>query len=310
VAVGFEEWQVMVPSVPRRWSWRLVFGALAAAGVGIQEYASRNYYSRTPDPEHFLYEDERTAWTPIWRESFALSEWIRLQLSPIYRSTDIPRGDEAPVILVHGFLTRGVYLRPLQNWLARIGYCPQIAELGWGADCLATLTGQLVETVQRTRDQSARHVHLVGHSLGGLLSRAAAAAAPDAVASVVTLSGPIRGLRIHPVLRAAASVVRDSIHRRRGSSVRSGCFTLACECTTVRSLASPLPPELPQLAIVTAHDGLTDWRYCRDPATMRVVRVSASHFGLVFNPTVYEVLADHLRSAGGGSRHTEQRGRR
>src|SRR5919204_5061083 len=103
----------MVPSVTRRWWWGLSFGALAAAGVAIQEYATRNYYARTPDPERFLAEDEGTAWTPIWRESLALPEWIGLRLSPIYRGTDIPRGDGAPVVLVHGFLTRGAYLRPL-----------------------------------------------------------------------------------------------------------------------------------------------------------------------------------------------------
>jgi hypothetical protein len=66
----------------------------------------------------------------------------------------------------------------------------------------------------------------------------------------------------------------------------------------VRALAEPLPGDLPQLAILTRHDGLADWRYCTDPATTRVVEVSASHAGLVCNAAACRAIADHVVAAG------------
>jgi len=79
--------------------------------------------------------------------------------------------------------------------------------------------------------------------------------------------------------------------------VRPGCLTLACDCSAVRALGAPLSPAVPQLAIVTRHDGLSDWRYGRDPATARVVEVTASHLGLVWNATAYRAIAYHLAAA-------------
>ena len=74
-------------------------------------------------------------------------------------------------------------------------------------------------------------------------------------------------------------------------------MTFACECATVRALASPLPPSLPQLAVVVPGDGMADWRYERDPATTRVVEVPGCHFGVVYEPAAYEALARHLAEA-------------
>ena len=62
----------------------------------------------------------------------------------------------------------------------------------------------------------------------------------------------------------------------------------------MRAIDRPLPADLPQLAIVTRYDGLVDWRYCCDEATTRVVHVTASHIGLVFNEAAYAALAAYL----------------
>jgi hypothetical protein len=61
----------------------------------------------------------------------------------------------------------------------------------------------------------------------------------------------------------------------------------------VRAATAPLPPGLPQLAIVSRWDGFVDWRYCIGPGA-RVVHPAASHFGLAFNRTVYAALAEHF----------------
>lgn len=276
---------------------RLLLAGLVAAGAAVQEYARHRYYATTSPPQQFFHRDEQTAWTPLWREGIVAAEWLALLASPVYRGAGVARGDGAPVVLVQGFLTKGAYLTPLRRWLERIGYRAEVADIGWNAECLDVLADRLGRVVRAARDASGRDVHLVGHSLGGVLARAVAARADDGVASVLTLAAPFRGLRVHPVLRFAARMVRADIHRRRGDSVPAGCFTLACDCETARALVAPLPARVPQTAVVTRRDGFVDWRYCLDAATTRVVDVTASHVGLAFNPTAYRAIAEHLAGA-------------
>jgi pimeloyl-ACP methyl ester carboxylesterase len=270
---------------------------LGALGLAVQEYVARRYYRSTPGPVRFVHEDERTAWTAPWHELLAPVEWLRLRASPVYRGTGVSPGDGAPVLLVHGFLTRGAYLRPFRSWLRRIGYRADIADIGWNADCTDVLTDRVMAIVRRTRDETGARVHLIGHSFGGVLIRAAAARGRDGVASVTTLGAPFRGLALHPGLRLGAAAVRAKIHARRGEAVHGRCLTLGCECVSVRALQTPLPADLPQLAIVTRHDGVADWRYGADPATTATIEVTASHTGLVFNPVAYRAIATHLAVA-------------
>lgn len=276
--------------------WRTI-ATLGAATAIAQEIAARLYYRWTAGPTSRLDEQERTAWTPLWHEMFAPVEWLALMRSPVHRGAAVPRGDGAPVVLVHGFLTEGSYLVPLRAWLDRVGYRARIADIGWNADCPDVLTGRLLGVLRTARDETGARVHLIGHSLGGLLARAATLRDPSLVASVATLGTPYRGMRVNGVLRLAAGVVRSRIHANRGPSVEPQCFTLRCSCDTVRSLQRPLPPELPQLAIGATHDGFVDWRYCIDAETNPSLTVRASHIGLVVNADVYDALAHHLAAA-------------
>jgi pimeloyl-ACP methyl ester carboxylesterase len=279
-------------------SWKgRTLPVLAAVGVAAQEYVARRYYRNTVGPTRFVNEDERTAWTAPWHELLAPVEWLRLRASAVYRGTGVPRGEGAPIVLVHGFLTRGAYLRPFRSWLRRMGYRADIADIGWNADCTDVLTDRVLAIVQRTGDATGAPIHLVGHSFGGVLARAAAARSRDGVASVTTLGSPFRGLALHPALRLGAAAVRAKVHARRGETVRSRCLTLGCECASVRALQAPLPSDLPQLAIVTRYDGVADWRYGADPATTVTIEVTASHIGLVLDPTAYRAVAVHVAAA-------------
>jgi pimeloyl-ACP methyl ester carboxylesterase len=268
-----------------------------AAAAAMRLYATRRYFETTPGPTTFMHEDVRTAWTPGWREMLTGMQWIRLRRSAVYRGEGVPRGDGSPVLIVQGFLTRGFYLDPLHGWLERLGYRPRIAHIGWNADCLDALGDRIVAQIARARVNGGRRVHLIGHSLGGVLVRAVAGRTPHLVASITTLATPFRGLRLHPGLRLVDVIVRATVHRRRYSTVFPECRTFACQCATVRALATPLPASLPQLAIVVPGDGLADWRYQADDATTRVVEVPGSHFGVVFEPRAYEALARHLAAA-------------
>jgi pimeloyl-ACP methyl ester carboxylesterase len=271
-------------------------GVLAGAAITavLHELAARRYYRTAPGPDRIVHEDERVVWTPLWREWLAPAEWLRLRSSPVHRGRGVPRGDGAPVLLVHGFLTRGLYLTPLRRWLERIGYQARVADIGWNADCLDVLADRLLAEVRHVHASTGRPVALIGHSAGGLLVRAVAAAAPELIASIALLAAPVRGLRVHPALELGAMSVRAGVHARRRQWVDPKCLTLACSCPTVSSLARPVPPDVPHLAVVARGDGLTDWRYAVDRAATRVVEVDTSHFGLVVSQTVYEALGQHL----------------
>ncbi len=275
------------------WWWT---AALVAAGAA-RLYATRRYFRTEPGPSAFMHEDLKTAWTPGWRETLAPAQWLRLQRSAVYRGDGVPRGDGAAVLLVQGFLTRPGYLATLRGWLTRLGYRGRIADIGWNADCLDALADQIIAQAARARREREGRVHLVGHSLGGVLARAVAARVPELVASVATLATPFRGLRLHPSARLSNVVVRAAVHWRRDPTVFPECMTFACQCATVRALAAPLPSSVPQLAVVVPGDGVADWRYEADPQSMRVVAVPGSHVGVVFEPAAYEALARHLASA-------------
>ena len=275
-----------------RW-WRagaLGLGILAAA----QELAARVYYRRTPSPGGRFYADERTAWTPVWRESLAPLEWMA---SAISRGPTGLHGDGAPVVLVPGFLMRGFYLRPMTRRLRALGYHATVADIGWNAGCFAALTDRLIADIAATHRRTRRPVHLVGHSLGGVLAHAATVREPAHVASLAVLGSPIRGLRLHPILRAAAALMRAGIHVSRGSSVPPACSTFACPCETARAVAVDVPHDIPYVTIATRNDGVADWRYAIDPTRGHVTVVASSHMGLVFSRAVDRALARHLVAA-------------
>lgn len=280
-----------VPRSRRSWWWTAAIGVGALAA---QELLARSYYRRTPPPEHRAHEDERTAWTPVWRESLAPLEWLA---SEIPRKRVGPRGAGAPVILVPGFLMTGFYLRPMRRRLRALGYHAHVAKIGWNVGCFEARTNQLLADIAATHRRTGRAVHLVGHSLGGLLARAATVRQPEHVASLAVLGAPVRGLRLHPVLRIAAAVMRVGIRIARGNSVPSSCATFACPCETVRAVAGDTPPDIPYVTIATRNDGVADWRYAVDPRATDTRVVGSSHMGLVFTRTVDQALADHFAGA-------------
>jgi pimeloyl-ACP methyl ester carboxylesterase len=282
------------PTLPlrRARSWRRA-AALGLALIGAQEMLTRWYYRHAPPPTRF-HTDERTAWTPAWREALTPLHFLTLAfLPPVAR---LPRGDGAPVLLVAGFLTKGRYLERLRRWLERLGYDARIADIGWNADCFAVLTDRLLAEIAHARVERGVPVHLIGHSLGGALARAATVRAPDTIASLAVLGAPVRGLRLHPSIRLAAAAVRVAI-RHRQLHVPDTCATYACPCETVQAMGAEMPDGVPYLTVATEDDGVADWRYALDPLATRVVAVRGSHLGLVFNRAVYQALAEHLAAA-------------
>jgi len=245
-------------------------------------------------PTAYFDVEERPAAVPIWREAMFGLDWLALRMSPVLYGCGVTRGDGAPVVVVPGFLGSDLYLIELYFWLGRIGYRPYFSRIGRNAECLDLLLYRLLGTVEEARAATGRPVHLIGHSLGGMLSRAAAVRRPDRIASVITLGSPFRGIRSHPLVMRATSAVRSRIRTRAGRDNRPDCYTGVCRCDAVSALQTPLPSSVPQIAIYTKTDGIVDWRVCVNDDAEADVEVTGTHVGLAFNPRVFRIIAERL----------------
>jgi triacylglycerol lipase len=233
---------------------------------------------------------------PIWLEALVGVESALLRISPVYWGYGTPPGDGAAVVVIPGFMMNDLYLADMRGWLGRLGYQSYASGIGVNAECPNLLIREhLAETIAKARRETGnRKVHLVGHSLGGVIARAAAAQMPEKIASVVTLGSPFQRVAAHGSVLRLAEWVRSSIHERNGAAVLPECYTAACTCAFIESLASKFPSSVGQSAIYTKTDGVVDWKVCGTGDAEIDCEVFATHLGLVFNPLVYRVIAERL----------------
>lgn len=232
---------------------------------------------------------------PIWQELFVTVELAYLQISPVWWGYGVPRGDGSAVVVLPGFLGTDGYLDQLRNWLERIGYRAYCSGIGLNAECPNLLIRmKLNETIDRACQETGRKVHMVGHSLGGMIARAAASQKRDSIQSVITLGTPITGIVAHPTILQTAALVRQQILHRHGKGVLPDCYTARCTCAFLESLVEDFPASVRQTAIYTRCDGVVDWQVCRTGDPKVDFEVSSTHLGLVFSPLVYSVIGRRL----------------
>lgn len=245
-----------------------------------------------------LREDHAEADISIWKEALFAAELLLLHTSPVYYGLGIPRGDGSAVVVVPGFLGSDTYLAQLHAWLARIGYRPYFSGIGINAQCPNLLIERrIAEMIQRALTDTERKIHLIGHSLGGIIARAIAAQRPDDIASVITLGSPFRGTVVHRSVLRAAEAVRKRILECEGDEVLPACYTGKCTCEFLNSLRRRLPKSIYQTAIYTRNDGVVDWHYCLTGNPAHDFEVPGTHVGLTFNPSVYSLIATRLSEA-------------
>ncbi len=237
----------------------------------------------------------------LWKEALFGAELLLLHASPVFYGFGVPPGDGSAVVLIPGFLGTDDHVAHLAAWLRRIGYRPYLSGIGVNAGCPNLLVRERVmATINQALAETGRQVHLIGHSLGGIMARSIAARRPADIASVTTLAAPFRGTVAHrSVLRAAESVRRETL-RQHGRRVLPGCSTANCRCAFVRSLQRRISSAVMRTAIYTQDDGVVDWRYCRTGDSRTDFEVRGTHIGLVFNPAVYRIIATRLAEAGRG----------
>jgi pimeloyl-ACP methyl ester carboxylesterase len=251
--------------------------------------------TRTAEPDTAGYQPTSR---PLWLEAFFPLDWVALRVSPVYYGFGVQHGKGEPVVLVPGFLGSDRYMTEMHLWLRRIGYRPYFSGIGRNVDCPELLTQRLLMTIEQAHADTGMKVTLIGHSLGGMLSRAAAHRVPEKVQQVIAMGSPFREVRAHPLVLSAANFVRSNIVRERRRQVTRDCFTPQCECSFVRTLQDEdLPDTFQRSAIYSKVDGVVDWRSCVEENGDLNREVTATHIGMAFNPDVYCTVAKLLAGA-------------
>jgi triacylglycerol lipase len=236
--------------------------------------------------------------TSLWTEALSAAEVLLLHATPVYYGFGVPRGDDSGVVIIPGFLGTDLYLNELHGWLGRIGYRPYFSGIGINADCPNLLVQRHVsETIKKALDETGRKIHLIGHSLGGVIARSIAGERPKDIASVITLASPIRGTVANRAVIHAAEAVRLRILQEHGNGVLPHCYTGRCTCNFVDSLRRKVPDAMVQTAIYTRHDGVVDWRYCMTRNSENDFEVPGTHIGMAFNAAAYTIVAQRLAMA-------------
>lgn len=270
-------------------------GALAASGANRQNGPQLFMVAQQKKP---IREDEAEANISIWKEALFGAEILLLHASPVYYGLGIPKGDGSAVIVVPGFLGSDYYLTHLNTWLGRIGYRSYVSGIGLNAECPNLLIQyRLSQTINKAIAETGRKIHLIGHSLGGVIARSVAAQRPNNVASVTTMGSPFRGTVAHQTVLRAAKAVRKNILREHGSAVLPTCYTPRCTCDFLNYLRGEMPAKVLQTAIYTKDDGIVDWNYCMTGDVDSDFEVPGTHIGMAFNASVYSIIASRLAMA-------------
>jgi len=266
---------------------------LVAQGVQMSELHDETMPAR----RYEIRPDNATAPISMWQEALFAVELLLLRAAPVYYGIGVPRGNGSGVVVIPGFLGTDAYLMDMYAWLRRIGYAAYFSGIGVNAECPNLLIKRhLNETIDQARAETGGRVHLIGHSLGGIIARSAGRQRPHDIASVITLGSPFRGTVVHSRVAKVAESVRLRILATHGRGVLPDCYTGRCTCNFLDSLKKDLPGSVGETAVYTKTDGVVDWQYCITDDPALDFEVPGTHIGLAFNPAVYDVIAKRLAS--------------
>ena len=195
-----------------------------------------------------------------------------------------PRGDGGPVLVMPGFITSDRSTILLRRYLSLIGYDARAWELGrnLGPRSVGRSGERLLDRLAAIYQETGQKVALVGWSLGGILARDLARAAPEMVSRVISLGSPFTG---NPHATAPAR-----LYERLSGEPLSGAAMQR------RLRASVEPLAVPATSIFSREDGVVPWRNCVEPPHARAenIEVHGSHCGLGVNAAVLYAVADRL----------------
>lgn len=231
---------------------------------------------------------------PFWQELHVVREWLNLKTSTVYQGTQLKHGQQQPIVIVPGFLSTNSYLAELYEWLKRINYKPYYSRIRWNINCPNYSLQMLLNTIQTVYQENNQPIHLIGHSLGGAIARAAAIQKPELIKQVITLGSPINAARVHPTILATANLLKIV---QRKKKLFPNCYTEKCQCTFIKSLGANLPAFVECACIYSKQDGIIDWHCCLDNNKNFNIEVKSTHLGMVYNVEVYRTIANLLSTS-------------
>jgi hypothetical protein len=220
---------------------------------------------------------------------------LGLATAPLMRLA--PRGDGHAVLVLPGFMASDRSTSHLRDVLRRLGYAAQGWELGRNLGVVGNLRQALQVRLAALHSESGRRVSLVGWSLGGVLARDLALAAPGMVRRVITLGSPFSG-------DLGASNVQNLYDAVASERVR-----VRPDAALLARLAGDLG--VPATAIFSRTDGIVNWRTCiltPNHHAENIEILGASHLALGFNPAAVWAVADRLAQKEGQFTKFRRRG--
>jgi triacylglycerol lipase len=200
-----------------------------------------------------------------------------------------------PVLLVPGFMAGDSTLNAMSRSLRRAGFRTYRSHIRSNVRCTVEASFELEARLEAIAIRRGSRVHVVGHSLGGMLARGLAVRRPDLVASIVTLGSPMLAPAAHHMLltRSVEMLVRLSKAGVPGL-MSADCVSGDCARQGFEESRQPMPTGVGFTAIYSRRDGIVDWRACVDPEA-RAVEVVASHSGMALDPRVIDIVLGALR---------------
>jgi triacylglycerol esterase/lipase EstA (alpha/beta hydrolase family) len=219
-----------------------------------------------------------------WRELVALAKHVPL-MSTV--STDVThygeRGDsDTLTVFVHGYMATGGVLRPLGEFLGREGVAARQVHFTFApTGSVAEHVRKLDSLVQRARQSADGPVHIVGHSLGGLVGRYYRQVLGRRVDRLVCIATPHGGVPRASPFKALPLV----------DELAPGSSTLALLEATHARLA-----QTEVTCIVPSHDTLVSPEHSARLRGAKHVEVhGVGHLGVLFEQETWDHVADALR---------------
>ena len=197
-----------------------------------------------------------------------------------------------PVILLHGLWLRGGTMGVFAQRLRAAGFAPETFEYASVQGDAEQAAGKLAD---RIRVLDSPRVHLVGHSLGGLIALATLRAHPHLTdGRVVCLGSPLQG-------SAAARALRrwplGAAMLGRSAAMLGDGFERWDEPNQVGMIAGRLPIGLGFLlgGLAGAHDGTVSVEETRLPGLSDHIVIAAAHTGLAWSTEAAQQAVAFLR---------------
>jgi triacylglycerol lipase len=194
-------------------------------------------------------------------------------LGPVVPAVD---GAHDVVVLVHGFLATAGVFRPMRSRLEAAGVAVASFTYAPGRS-IRSVAKSLAEVVSRIPGPA--RVHVVGHSLGGVVARyyVQSLGGHERVAETVSLASPFRGT---PHARRFAWLVGDLHPESR-----------------VLELVRACPPHVrvPHTSIIAGNDRLIPVDSARFPGAPAIILPDRGHNTLLFDPDVVRIVLENLR---------------